>query len=198
MYISENTILVKGKVFEAMSPEDFFHFCQENENLNFERDENGNIIFMPPTGNNTGKINSSLIAKLYNWNNKEKSGISFDSSTGFTLPDGSQRSPDTAWMSNEKWNSLSLKEKEVFAPVCPEFIIELRSKSDRLTYLKSKMEMWINNGAHLAWLIDPIEQKAYIYRKDGSTEVIESFDHTLSGEDVLPEFELNLSDLFLS
>jgi len=193
MYISGNTCIIKGKVFEEMTSEEFFHFCQENDELHFERDEKGNIIFMPPTGFNTGNKNSEIIIELGNWNRKIRAGKIAESSTGFTLPDGSQRSPDAAWVSNQKYNKLTEAEKKVFPPVCPEFIIELRSESDRLAYLQKKMEMWIKNGAHLAWLVDPIEKKSYLYRKDGSLELIDGFDKKLSGEDVLPGFELDLA-----
>lgn len=193
MHLAENLRIIKGRVFEAMTAEEFFYFCQENENLNFERDEKGNILVMAPTGSSSGSLNNSISGELYLWNRKHKLGLTFDSSTGFTLPDGSQRSPDAAWMSNKKWNSLSPEQKKVFAPACPEFIIELRSSSDGLAFLQNKMQMWIRNGAHLAWLIDPIDQKAYIYRKDTSVDVIKNFNTNLSGEDVLPEFSLALN-----
>jgi len=193
MYISENTYLIKGKVFEGMTDEEFLHFCHENETLHFERDEKGNIIVMPPTVYNTGNKNSAITAKLFNWNEEKKAGVVLDSSTGFTLPDGSNRSPDAAWVSNQKHGALTEAEKNKFAPVCPEFIVELRSKSDRLSYLQDKMKMWIKNGVHLGWLIDPIVQKAYVYRKDGSIETIENFEIILSGEDVLVNFELKLT-----
>jgi len=193
MYISENTYLIKGKVIKGMTDEEFHHFCQENETLHFERDEKGNIIVMPPTVFNTGRMNNAISAKLYAWNEQNSLGVTVDSSTGFTLPDGSNRSPDAAWVSNQKHDALTDTEKNKFAPVCPEFIVELRSKSDRLSYLQEKMQMWISNGVHLGWLIDPIDQKAYIYRKDGSIETIKNFEIHLNGEDVLNGFELDLS-----
>jgi len=195
MVIAKNPYTIKGKVFENMSSEAFFHFCQENDELHLERDEKGNIIFMPPTGSNTGSKNSEINADLVIWNRKYKLGKVFDSNTGFKLPDSSERSPDAAWMSNKKWNALTEGERKVFAPVCPEFIIELRSESDRLPYLQNKMLMWIRNGAHLAWLIDPKEEKAYIYRKDGSIEIVKNFDAQLNGEDVLEGFVLDLNSL---
>jgi len=195
MVITYNPYVFKGKVFEEMTSEEFFHFCQENEGQHLERDENGNILFMPPTGSNTGITNSEINIDLGNWNRKQKSGKVFDSSTGFKLPDQSERSPDASWVSNKKWNALTEAQKKVFAPVCPEFILELRSESDRLPYLREKMLMWIRNGAQLAWLIDPIDEKAYIYRKDGSIEIVKSFDAALSGEDVLKDFELDLKTL---
>lgn len=195
MIVGENTYIIKGKIVEGMTDEEFFHFCQENETINFERDENRNIIVMPPTGSYSGNINANITYELVNWNKKKKSGETFDSSTGFTLPDGSNRSPDAAWILNENWDALTDAQKQVFAPICPAFIIELRSKSDKLSYLKDKMHKWINNGAQLAWLIDPYEEKAYIYRKDGSIEIVNSFEKKLSGEDVLEGFELDLNRL---
>jgi len=195
MVITYNPYIIKGKVFEEMSSADFFHFCQENEMHHLERDEQGNIIFMPPTGSKTGNTNFEINIDLGNWNRKYKLGKAFDSSTGFKLPDASERSPDAAWVSNKKWNALTEKEKETFAPVCPEFVMELRSKSDRLEYLQNKMLMWIRNGVHLAWLIDIFDKKVHIYRKDGSIEIIKSLDATLSGEDVLEGFELDLQQL---
>ncbi len=195
MVITYNPYIIKGKVFEQMTSDEFFHFCQENEEHHLERDENGNIIFMPPTGGITGNNNSRIGARLFNWNEKNKLGETFESSTGFALPDGSVRSPDASWVSNEKWNALAEEEQQKFVPVCPEFVIELRSKTDRLPYLKHKMTKWIENGSQLAWLIDPIDQKAYIYRKNSSIEIVENLEATLSGEDVLEGFELNLREL---
>jgi len=194
MVITYNPYIIRGKVFEEMTSEEFFNFCQENEGQHLERDEKGNIIFMPPTGSHTGNTNFEINIDLGIWNRKYKLGKAFDSSTGFTLPDGSVRSPDASWISYEKHNTLTEAEQKKFAPVCPEFIIELRSESDRLSYLREKMFMWIRNGTHLAWLIDPIDKKVYIYRKNGSIEIIESFDVTLNGEDVLEGFELNLRE----
>lgn len=195
MIVGENTYLIKGKVFERMTDEEFYHFCQENETIHFERDENRNIIIMAPTSFDTGKKNSAIIAKIFNWNEEKKLGLTFDSSTGFTLQDGSKRSPDAAWISNEKHSVLTDDEKNMFAPICPEFVVELRSKSDRLKFLQEKMQMWIKNGAYLGWLIDPVEEKTHIYRKDGSIQIVNGFDKLLNGEDVLNGFELNLSIL---
>jgi len=195
MIIGENTYLITGKFLEGMTSEEFFHFCQENETLHFERDEKGNIIVMAPTGSETGSKNSEFTADLVNWNRKNKLGKVYDSSSGFTLIDGSNRSPDAAWVSLQKWNALTEAEKKVFAPICPEFIVELRSETDRLKYLQNKMKMWIKNGAQLAWLIDSIEEKTHIYRKDGSIEIVNGFDKVLSGENVLQGFEFDLNIL---
>ncbi len=190
----ENMIIpVKGFISDTMSDKEFYDFCQQNELLRVERDENKQIIIMAPTNVFTGNQNVSLITELANWNNKEKLGACFDSSTGFTLNDGSVRSPDVSWMKNEKWKNISKEEKLKFAHVCPDFVIELKSPSDNLKYLTDKMDKWIKNGCALAWLINPENKTALIFRKDGISEEIKGFDNKLSGEDVLPGFELNLS-----
>jgi len=178
-----------------MTADEFFDLCQANKTLNFERDENGNIILMPPTGSQSSVINNTITYQLTHWNRKSKSGIVLESNGGVTLPDGSSRAADAAWISNEKWNALSEEEKEKFAPVCPEFIIELRSKNDSLTYLQSKMEMWMNNGVLEAWLIDPIEENVYVYTTNSDYKLIANFKEKISADNVLPGFELDLSEL---
>ena len=127
------------------------------------------------------------------YSREDGKGRAFSPSTGFTLPDGSTRSPDASWVSNDQLARLSPPERKSFAPVVPEFVVEVRSDSDDLIRLRRKMsETWIGNGVQLAWLIDPIEQKAYTYRSDGSVEVIPDFEHILSGEGILPGFEFDL------
>jgi len=195
VYIAENTCLIKGNVFEQMTSDDFFNLCQANETLNFERDENGNIILMAPTGTLSSIYNGDIFNQLKNWNNKHKLGVVLESNGGVTLPDGSSRAADAAWISNKKWNTLSSEDKEKFAPVCPEFVIELRSKNDSLTYLQSKMNMWINNGVLEAWLIDPIEENVYIYTTNGNYKLISNFKEKISTDSVLPGFNLDLSEL---
>ncbi len=193
--LEETTISVKGNISDSMSDKEFFDFCQQNEMLRVERDENKQIIIMAPTNTFTGNQNFSLSSELAIWNNKNKTGVCFDSSTGFTLPDGSVRSPDVSWMQNEKWNNISKKDKRRFAHVCPDFVIELKSKSDNIKYLTNKMHKWIENGCSLAWLINPDNKTAFIFRKDGTVDKVNGFNKILYGEDVLPGFELNLSIL---
>lgn len=195
MYIGENTCIIKGAVFEQMTADDFFDFCQANDTLNFERDNNGNIIFMAPTGSQSSIYNGDIFFQLKSWNNEHQLGYVLESNGGVTLPDGSQRAADVAWVSNEKWNALSKAEKEKFAPVCPEFVIELRSKSDQLSFLQSKMKMWIGNGALQAWLVDPIEEKVHIYGANGFYKLVGTFNDKISAPEVLPGFVLDLSDL---
>ena len=176
-----------------MTDEEFYHFCQDNRDLRIERNEHQEIIIMSPTGSLSGYLNNIIASQLYLWNQTAKLGRTFDSSTGFKLPDGSNRSPDAVWVSNEAWNRLTEAEKRKFAPLCPEFVIELKSDTDDIADLKKKMQMWLSNGCRLAWLIDPDEEKAYVYRPDRAVESVEGFDQTLSGEDILPGFSLDLS-----
>jgi Uma2 family endonuclease len=180
---------------ELMNEEDFFQFCQINDTLEFERDSYGNIILMSPTGSFNGNINSKVLGKLFIWNENSGLGEIFDSSTGFTLPNGAVRSPDTSWIKNERWNVLTDGQKEKFAPICPDFVVEIRSKSDQLNYLLDKMEEYITNGTQLAWLIDRFDNKAYIFKEDKSVIKLDSLNVKLSGELVLPGFVLDLESL---
>ncbi len=195
MYINENTCVIKGKLLAAMSANDFFEFCQANQELNFERDEKGNIVLMAPIGSQSSIYNGDLFYQVKNWNVKHQLGKVFDSNGGFTLPDGSQRAADVAWISNTKWNALTETEKEKFAPICPEFIIELKSKSDNLSFLQAKMERWMINGALLGWLIDPYEEQAFIYQPEKPQTIIQSFQQKISGKAVLPGFWMDLTVL---
>jgi Uma2 family endonuclease len=185
-------IELKGFLSDDMTDKEFFNFCIQNDGQRVERDENKQIFIMAPTASNTGAYNIDISTELNLWNRKNKSGKSFDSSTGFTLPDRSVRSPDASWIKLDRWNSLPEREKEKFAKICPDFVIELKSKSDSLKYLKAKMIKWIENGCRLAWLIDLQKKQTTVYRENGSIEIVEGFDKKLSGEKVLPGFELDL------
>jgi Uma2 family endonuclease len=177
----------------VMTDQEFFRFCQMNDTMEFERDAQHNIILISPTGSFTGGFNSKILIELGIWNKVAVTGEIFDSSTGFMLPNGAVRSPDVSWIKNERWNLLTQDQKEQFAPICPDFVIEIRSKSDGLTYLQDKMKEFIENGVQLGWLIDRFENNVYIYREDKTIEIIETLETTLSGEDVLPGFVLNLA-----
>lgn len=187
--------LIKTKSIGGLSEEQFFQFCQENSSLKFERNTQGEIIIMTPTGSETGWFNSCLTTELSIWNKKNKAGFVFDSNTGFTLPNGSVRSPDAAFIKNDKWLSLSKEDRKKFAHVCPDFVIELLSETDNIKELKEKMKEWIANGCALAWLIDPNERITYIYRYDIEPHTI-SFNTKLNGEEILPGFLINLIDIF--
>jgi len=180
------------KMGELMSDEDFFQFCQMNDTLEFERDSHGNIILMSPTGSFTGSFNFRVLGNLFVWNENSNLGIAFESSTGFTLPNGAIRSPDASWIRNERWNLLTNEQKEKFAPICPDFVVEIRAKSDEIKYLQAKMTEYIENGTHLAWLIDRFEDKVYIYRANKPVSIVHSLKVKLSGDSILPGFVLDL------
>ncbi len=181
-----------------MSEEQFLAFCETNKELRIERNENQKLSIMPPTGFNTGKRNARITCRLGLWNIEKELGDVGDSSTGYTLPDGSLRSPDASWVSAERLQTISPEDTKKFLPLCPDFVIELKSPSDSLPVLQGKMLEWIKNGCQLAWLIDCEKEKVYIYRQDGSIDTISSFDETVSGENILPDFVLFLSELRLS
>ncbi|MEP6948794.1 MAG: Uma2 family endonuclease [Ginsengibacter sp.] len=178
-----------------MSDEELFNFCAQNKNARIERDENHQIYIMAPAGLFGSSLNAIATSLLVQWNLQNGSGKVFESSAGFFLPDKSMRSPDAAWLSNAKWAAIPEKEKLKFSYVVPEFIIEVMSPSDRLPQLKKKMEKWMENGVLLAWLIVPQFKQAFIYRADGSVDIVKSFDEKLLGEDVLPGFVLDLNNL---
>jgi Uma2 family endonuclease len=178
-----------------MTDDEFYAFCLLNGSIKFERDAFGNIIIMPNTVGITGIRNSDLIIDLGIWNRKNKLGKIFDSSTAFRLPSSAVRSPDAAWVSNERWNALTLEEQTKFPPLCPDFVIELMSNSDDLKDAVEKMHKWIANGCQLAWLIFPKSEEVRIFRANGTVDLIVGFDNVLSGENILPNLEFNLSFL---
>ena len=180
----------------GFSDEQFYQLCVVNEEWRLELTAEGELIIMSPTGGESGISNSGLTAKLYNWNEQTKLGKVFDSSTVFRLPNGSKRSPDTSWVILQRWEVLSREERKRFPPLCPDFVIELRSETDSLEKLRSKMREYRDNSARLGWLIDPQTPLVEIYRPSTDVEIINfSFDQppTLSGEDVLPGFVLDLT-----
>ena len=174
-----------------MTDEQFFQLCQDNRDLRFERNSNGDILIMPPTGGETGHRNLKIIQKLANWTDTNQRGIAFDSSTGFKLSNGSDRSPDASWIPLEKWNNLTPQQRQKFLPLCPDFVIELRSPSDSLKTLQNKMKEYLENGTKLGWLINPKAKPVEIYRQGKEVEILDN-PTTLSGEDVLPDFVLDL------
>ncbi|CBN56744.1 MULTISPECIES: Uma2 family endonuclease [Kamptonema] len=174
-----------------LTDEQFFQLCQNNRDLQFERTATGELIIMPPTGSDTGNRNIDITYQLQGWSRQNNLGKAFDSSTGFKLPNGAERSPDASWVSIERWNALTSEQQGKFAPLCPDFVVELRSPSDSLEKLRSKMREYIENGARLGWLIDRQNRRVEIYRPNQEVEMISSPTH-LSGEDVLPGFVLDL------
>ncbi|MDY6786404.1 MAG: Uma2 family endonuclease [Cyanobacteriota bacterium] len=175
-----------------VTPEQFEVLAIANGDLRLERTATGELVVNPPTGGESGKRNLSISTQLGNWDEeREDLGEAFDSSTGFILPNGAIRSPDASWVSRERWDALTPKQRKGFAPLCPDFVVELRSQSDALGQLRSKMQEYINNGARLGWLIDPQNRRVEIYRPGVAVEVLDN-PATLSGEEVLPGFVLKL------
>lgn len=170
----------------------FFDLFQVNRDLRMERDKDGNIIVMPPTGGTAGIFNAELSANLGIWNRQTKLGYAFGSSTGFTLPNGAVRSPDAAWMTNKRWENIPATEREKFARVCPDFMVEIRSEDDRLADVQAKMEEYLVSGCRLGWLVDRVEKTVRIYRNDGSAELISGDSVILFGEDVLPGLKMEV------
>lgn len=185
-----------NNVFE-MTDEQFYQLCRTNPEIKFERNTQGELIIMPPTGGETGKRNASLTARFVIWNEQVKFGEVFDSSTCFKLPNGADRSPDVAWIRQDRWDALTPEQKEKFPPIAPDFVLELVSPSDRLKDIQAKLQEYIDSGVKLGWLIDPKTRLVEIYRPDRAIERLEA-PATLSGEPILPDFVLNVEFLWTS
>jgi Uma2 family endonuclease len=167
-------------------------FCQANRDLRIEQDASGEIIIMPPAGSETARRNLSIAAQLYAWSEADGKWVAFDSSAGFELPNGATRSPDASWVRRARWEGLTVADQERFVPLCPDFVMELRSKTDSLADLQGKMTEYIENGAGLGWLIDPFSQEVHVYRP-GTDPEIRLKPESLSGDPELPGFALNLA-----
>jgi Uma2 family endonuclease len=184
-----------GTFLKSLSDEECFQFFKRNEHLRLELTSEGDLIVMSPTGGETGIRNSELNGNFWAWSKQDGRGKIFDSSTVFSLPSGAKRSPDLAWVVNERWEALSKSQRVGFPPICPDFVVELRSPSDSLNFLREKMEEYVANGAQLGWLIDPFERKVYVYRPGAETEVLED-PVTVSGEPLLRGFALDMRALW--
>ncbi|MBH8561079.1 Uma2 family endonuclease [Nostoc sp. CENA67] len=178
-----------------LTKEQFYQLCQENPDLKLERNAQGELVIMPPTGGETGRSNVNLILQLATWNEQKQLGEVFDSSTGFTLPNGADRSPDVSWLEKSRWDSLTPEQKEKFIPLCPDFIIEIMSPSDNLKKVQEKMQEYMSNGCRLGWLINRKKQEVEIYRPGQNVEILNS-PQTLSDENVLPGFVLSLKKIW--
>lgn len=178
-----------------LTREQFYKLCETNPELKLERNAQGELIVMPPTGGETGRSNSSINAQIYIWNETKQLGEVFDSSTGFTLPSGADRSPDVSWVEKSRWDGLTKEQKEKFIPLCPDFVIEIMSPSDNLKKLQNKMVEYIENGCRLGWLIKRKKQEVEIYCPGQNVKILK-LPETLSGEDVLPEFLLNMQKIW--
>jgi Uma2 family endonuclease len=182
-----------------VTPEQFEQLAYAEQLARMELTKDGELIVMSPTGGEAGRKNFNLYLDLGNWNRQTKLGEAFDSSTVFVLPDGARRSPDVSWIKLERWNTLTLKEKQGFPPITPDFVIELVSPSDlknqRYQDLQEKMQEYLNNGVQLGWLIEPSAKTVEIYRFGQQVEIFNN-PQNLPGEDVLPGFILDLSEIF--
>ncbi len=178
-----------------ITDEQFWQLCHQHQDLQFERTAEGELIIMPPTGGLTSNRNSDINFQLRLWNRNSKLGKVFDSSGGFKLPNGADRSPDAAWVELSRWNSLTRQQQERFVPLCPDFVLELRSPSDSVTTIQNKMKEYLDNGAKLGWLIDPRRQLVEIYRPNQQVEILR-LPKMVSGEDILPGFSLDLAEIF--
>jgi Uma2 family endonuclease len=173
----------------------FEQVCRDNPDLRLELTSTGGLIVMPPAGSTTGKRNASLTRQLTTWAEKDGSGIAFDSSAGFTLPDSAVLSPDASWVKRERWDALSEDEQEGFAPLCPDFLIELRSRWNTLKAQRDKMQEYLDNGTQLAWFIDPRNRRVYIYRPGEDVEVLTDA-ASISADPILKGFVLQLTELW--
>ena len=178
-----------------INADNFFEFCQLNSHLRIERNATGKLIIMPLTGSETGNRNLKLTQQLANWTDRDGRGIEFDSSAGFVLPNGATRSPDASWIELSRWNSLSTEQKSKFAPICPDFVVELKSPSDSLEILQEKMQEYIDNGASLGWLIDRSAKQVYIYIPDAEVKCLNN-PSTLTGDPLLSGFILDLTKIW--
>lgn len=180
------------KLHIELADEQFFQLCQQNRELRFERTAKGEILIMPPTGGETSNRNFEIAVQLGIWNKQNNLGKAFDSNGGFRLPNGAVRAPDVSWVRRELWEALTPQQRQKFLPLCPDFVVELRSPSDSLKETQEKMQEYIDNGARLGWLIDPQTRRVEIYRPNQDVEILEN-PATVPGEDVLPGFVLDLN-----
>lgn len=187
--------LVKLPNSLKLDDEQFLLLVRANTDLRMERSAQGDLMVMSPTGSEGGRRKAEMCADLTLWNRRADLGVVFDSSTGFRLPNGAIRSPDSAWVVQAKWDALTLEQRKGFAPVCPDFVLELASETDDIEDLRAKMQEYLSNGCRLGWLVDPRSQQVEIYRLGKPVEVLQS-PRSLSGEEVLPGFLLDLQTLF--
>jgi len=188
-------VLHFGPVLRKFDDGDFYEFCQANPDWRIERTSDGDIIIMPPTGGETGRRNFYLSVSFGTWAREDGTGVGFDSSTVFSLPNGARRSPDLAWVKRSRWNALTAEQRRGFPPLCPDFVIELRSHTDSLSALQDKMQEYIANSTKLGLLIDPIERKIYVYRPQTDVECLED-PASISGEGLLEGFTLALAEVW--
>lgn len=178
----------------GLTDDQFFRLCRDNRDFRIEMTAQKELIIMSPTNPETGRKNAAITASLFNWARIDGTGFCFDSSSQFTLPNGAKRSPDASWILKGRWDRLTKEEKERFTEICPDFVIELRSPSDRVADLAEKMHEYISNGSGLGWLLDPIENRAIVYRP-GQPPLVIDRPGTLTGDPVLPGFQFEFKQI---
>jgi Uma2 family endonuclease len=188
-------VLHFGAVLRKIDDDDFYEFCQANQDWRIECTSEGDIIILPPTGGETGRRNFALAGSFGSWVREDGTGKGFSSSTMFALPNGARRSPDLAWVKLSRWNALTAEQRRGFPPLCPDFVIELRSQSDSLSALQDKMREYICNGAQLGWLIDPMAKNVYVYRPQTEVEFLNN-PASISGGALLEGFTLDLAEVW--
>jgi len=193
--ISETHLPLRLRYEHPVTDEELLRFCAANELLRVERDANGDIIVMTPTFFESGGVEGDVFGELRNWALEDGRGKAYGPSTGMTLPDGSMRAPDASWVSWQRVNALTPEQRKSFAPVCPEFVIEVRSEKDRLKPLQEKMQTWLANGVELAWLVDPSRKAVEIYRPGREVEVVEG-GSAVEGEGPVAGFVLELGRIW--
>jgi Uma2 family endonuclease len=193
--VSQPPVIVRFSPVLELSDDQFYEFCQLNADLRIERTAQGEVIIMTPAGGEAGGRNLSVGAFLWNWAKQDGRGIAFDSSTGFILPNGATRSPDASWVQRERLRALSPAQKQKFLPLCPDFVVELRSPSDRVSDLQDKLEEYIANGAQLGWLLIPETHTAILYQPNAEPqEIVDPAE--LTGDPLLPGFTLPLAEIW--
>ena len=193
--ISDAYVTLRIRPALELTDEEFFALCQLNRDLRFERTSQGDIIIMPPTGAATGTRNAEITAQLRNWAKRDGTGAVFDSSTGFKLPNGADRSPDAAWIPLSRLATLTAGEKEKFPPLCPDFVIELLSPSDKLADVQAKLTEYIENGTRLGWLLDPEMRQVHVYRPGAAVLVLKEITE-IAADPELPGFVLDLREIW--
>lgn len=179
----------------GMNDDELLLFCGQNKDLRIERTAEGDLEIMPPTGWETGNRNARIVAQLGSWTEQDGTGAATDSSGGYRLPNSAVRAPDAAWVRRERLTNLTAEQKQKFLPLCPDFVIELRSPTDSLSLVEAKMREYMENGARLGWLVDPEEHKVHVYRPEETVRTLEN-PAEISGDPVLPGFILDLRKIW--
>jgi len=194
-WLTTPLVLTGGPYFAGMTRDQFFQFCQLNPDVRMERSAEGDLVIMAPAGSESGRKSGEAFYQLTVWSKQDGTGITFDASAGFGLPKGGERSPDASWVLRERWNALSDEDRRKFAPLAPDFVIEVRFDTDRLPTLRKKMQEYADNGVRLGWLLDPIERRVEVYRPGQAPLTMEN-PAAIVADPELPGFTLDLTPIW--